>query len=133
MRSEGSKIWDDYDVSIYFFACWIQYRVESYFRRVQDGKQIQVAKYHIAMLAAAQIFPQLCEIYRGNKNPKAYKNLVKHLGCSEWKAEVDGAINVAVNIVKDYFHEKLENDVLIKNDVRYQHVQKGLLEKLRSS
>lgn len=133
LRSEGSKIWDDYDVSIYFFACWIQYRVESYFRRVQDGKQIQVAKYHIAMLAAAQIFPQLCEIYRGNKNPKAYKNLVKHLGCSEWKAEVDGAINVAVNIVKDYFHEKLENDVLIKNDVRYQHVQKGLLEKLRSS
>lgn len=132
LGSEFSKIWDAYDVSIYFFACWILYRVEHYFRRFQDDKKVQAAKYHIAMLAAVQIFPPLYEIYQGNKSPKDYKKLVKYLDNSEWQGQVDDAVNIAVDIVKDYFSEKIENRALLRHDVRYRYNQKELREKLRA-
>ena len=84
------------------------------------------------MLAAVQIFPPLYEIYQGNKSPKDYKKLVKYLDNYEWQGQVDDAVNIAVDIVKEYFSEQLESKSLFKYDVRYRHSQISLQEKLRA-
>ena len=50
----------------------------------------------------------------------------------EWQLKVDDAVNIAVDIVKEYFSEQLESKSLFKYDVRYRHSQKSLQEKLRA-
>ncbi|GAA4799430.1 hypothetical protein FRX94_01000 [Corynebacterium canis] len=137
LRNRASKIWQNFDVSLYYFASWITYKVEAKFRQQKTSvKGITAAKYHICMLTAVQFYPNLKACYaQDDARPQTYSSLAKKLSKTKWDDvhtanHLDSLIETSIKVVREHFAEKLRSKNLIKDDVRALSVQKELLDRL---
>ncbi|WP_157931115.1 AIPR family protein [Mycobacteroides abscessus] len=138
LEIEGSFVWGEYPVEIYYYAAWIIYRIDRYFARTPEYTILKAAKYHIAMVVSALVNPELIAMFedadteaasRALKKPKKFKFRVMDRPLSE---QIEEAIVTAAELAADVFKTPLsEGRSLRKDDVRSRRSQEALLEKAR--
>ena len=135
LEAEGSFVWDDYPVEVYYYAAWIMYRIDRYFARTPESTTVKAAKYHIAMVVSALVNPNLVPIFEsadidgGRKqlrNPKQLNFRVTEKALAD---QIEAAIVSAVDLATDVFKTPLEEGrSLRKDDVRSRRSQETMLE-----
>ncbi len=45
LEAEGSFVWGDFPVEMYYYAAWIIYRIDRYFARTPESTTLKAAKY----------------------------------------------------------------------------------------
>lgn len=138
LEIEGSFVWGEYPVEIYYYAAWIIYRIDRYFARTPEYTILKAAKYHIAMVVSALVNPELIAMFedadteaasRALKKPKKFKFRVMDRPLSE---QIEEAIVTAAELAAEVFKTPLsEGRSLRKDDVRSRRSQEALLEKAR--
>lgn len=138
LEVEGSFVWGEYPVEIYYYAAWIIYRIDRYFARTPESTTLKAAKYHIAMVVSALVNPELVSIFEDAdiegtskklKNPKKLKFRVMEKALS---GQIEAAIVTAAALAADAFEAPLsEGRSLRRDDVRSRRSQEALLEKTK--
>lgn len=134
LTTEDSYVWDGVPVALYFMSAWIVYRVESYFRRrdTLGNQALKAAKYHVAMLVAAQTFPELVKVYDDRNQRKILQAVQQQASNGKWKESIDQSVENAVQVVRNHFTAVInEGRSLRKDDVRARKVQTDLLEAVK--
>ena len=137
LEAEGSFVWGDFPVEMYYYAAWIIYRIDRYFARTPESTTLKAAKYHIAMMVSAIINPELAAVFdRGDlvaigqrlEKPKKLNFRVSDRVLSE---KLEAAIITATERASGVFAAVLaEGRSLRKDDVRSRRSQEALLEKV---
>lgn len=124
-----SYVWGGHPVVIYYFSAWIVYRIESLFRRAgreDDVQYVKAAKYHIAMIAACHLIPELADVFSSSQEPE-HKNIstaARAIEGSSWMDKVDDAVADAAGAVIAYFSASIKTQkALVKDEVRNKSVE----------
>ncbi|QOR46110.1 AIPR family protein [Trueperella pecoris] len=137
LEIEGTFVWGDYPVELFYYAAWIIYKIDRYFARTADCVVLKAAKYHIAMMVSAFVNPKLIDKFQNGNTETQKKELEGKKGRSELQFDVNSgnldkaiedAIPKAMSIAAEYFKGVLlEGRSLRKDDVRSRTHQKELI------
>ena len=131
--SDDSTVWDEklnLTEALFYFAALVIYRVERALVR-PDAAGIKPAKYHIAMMASRIAAPKLEELVASLPvDKKRQKEIEKIIDKGEWASRLNDAVSQAIDIVRNYFSDILEEKSLVKDDVRSKKVQQALYSAL---
>lgn len=139
LEAEGSFVWGEYPVEMYYYAAWIIYRIDRYFARTPDSATLKAAKYHIAMVVSALVNRKFIEIFEDSDTERAAKKLRTPKGLKFRVTEnvlaeqIETEIVTAVDLAAEVFKTPLaEGRSLRKDDVRSRRSQETLLEKVKA-
>lgn len=138
LEAEGSFVWGNYPVEVYYYAAWIIYRIDRYFARTPDSVTLKAAKYHIAMMVSALVNPELVAIFEASDTDAATKKLEKPRKLvfrisDKLSEEIESAIVSAAELASTEFQDVLaEGRSLRKDDVRSRRSQEALLERVKA-
>lgn len=133
---EGSSVWGDYPVEMYYFAAWIVYRTDRYLARTPEHNNVRAAKYHIAMLVSALVTPEIIKVFESDNE---VRKLIKkpnmfNLDKLKLAEKIEKAIPQATNLITEEFESVLEaGRSLRKDDIRAQQHQIRLLERVKAN
>ncbi|WP_433466728.1 AIPR family protein [Spirillospora sp. CA-128828] len=140
LEVEGSFVWGEYPVEIYYYAAWIIYRIDRYFARTPESAILKAAKYHLAMVVSVLMNPEFIAMFEDAdiegtskklKKLKKFKFRVTEKPLSE---QIEVAIVTAAELAADAFKYALsEGRSLRKDDVRNRRSQEILLEKAKAA
>ena len=137
---EGSPIWLNFPVELYYLSAWILYQVDSHFNRNADDSPLKAAKYHIVSLVASTLIPSLCEVHNAVNVDDKVKAVYRVQGdvvqkmqesgvetadgyLSDLTDEIRNLIGRACDVVRSHFVAVVGADgvgrSLRKDDVRY--------------
>lgn len=135
LEAEGSFVWDEYPIEIYYYAAWIIYRIDRYFARTQESTTLKAAKYHMAMVVSAIINSKLvdifeCEDVRDKVNLlKKPKKINFRAADNDLNERIEKAIVTADAFARKAFGSPLaEGRSLRKDDVRSLRGQEEMLK-----
>ncbi|GHD15867.1 hypothetical protein GCM10007147_03740 [Nocardiopsis kunsanensis] len=139
LEAEGSFVWGEYPVEMYYYAAWIIYRIDRYFARTPDSATLKAAKYHIAMVVSALVNHKFFEMFEAStpertakklSSPKGLKFRVTDKALAE---QIETEIATAIGLAAEVFKTPLaEGRSLRKDDVRTRRSQEILLEKAKA-
>ncbi|MFR9728108.1 AIPR family protein [Saccharopolyspora sp. MS10] len=139
LETEGTYVWGEYPVEVYYYAAWIIYRIDRYFGRTPDSTTLKAAKYHIAMMVSVLVNPELFDIFESGETEDIVKRLTKPRGLrfrvsdKKLSEEIEQAIASAISLTREVFHLVLsEGRSLRKDDVRSRKSQESLLQKVKA-
>lgn len=141
LTRKNSFVWGDFPAESYYYAAYIQYRVDCFFNSKRAAKldgvdyvvnSVLPAKYHITMLASAILNPRLIEIFQV-EDADNISSLPAKCDWGLWKDKkrIDDAIEQAVLLVMDYYEPVLQaNGRLKRDEVKTKANQMALLDLL---
>jgi hypothetical protein len=153
LAEEGSPIWLDFPVELYYLSAWILYQVDSHFNRNADDSPLKAAKYHIVSLVASTLIPSLREVHNAvNVDDKVkavhrvQSDIVRKMQesgvesaggyLSDLTDQIRNLIGSACDVVRNHFVEVVGIDgvgrSLRKDDVRYLALSTELREEFDS-
>lgn len=139
LEGEGSFVWGEYPVEMYYYAAWIIYRIDRYFARTPEATTLKAAKYHMAMAVSALVNPQLISTFEAADTNESIKKLKKPKGLKfrvtekSIEEQIESAIVDAANLAAEEFSTPLaEGRSLRKDDVRSRRDQEGFLRKVKA-
>lgn len=149
LTEEGSIIWRDYPVELFYLSAWILYQIESHFRRSSDDSSLKASKYYVASLVALALVPLLKQVHSVTNNEQKVaivsnvgRKIVKSIQGSGGKStdpylagktdEIRSLISKACMTVRIRFSDVLSSEgearSLRKDDVRHSSLYSELQE-----
>lgn len=143
LEIEGSFVWGDYPVEMYYYAAWIVYRIDRHLARNSNYSALKAAKYHIAMMVSCIVNPKFMHLFgtsssnigenlRKSKNNNS-PNKVIDFNVENISKAIESAIESSSKMIQNEFKNILDQGrSLQKDDVRSRQHQQKLLDKIKS-
>ncbi|RPA57515.1 hypothetical protein EF294_18600 [Gordonia oryzae] len=136
LYGKSSFIWNNHPVDVYYFSALIVYRIESLFRRSARDDSIQLvkaAKYHLAMMTAGLLIPELVSVFEEEKEPTdkdidtAAREIERAVAKSDLSDSIDNCVAIAIKSLLQHFAAQVKiGKPLVKDDVRNKSVETEL-------
>lgn len=134
----ADQMWNERNpVGMFYFSALVMYRVDAYFNRMRGANNkvssISIAKYHVAMVAALIVEPELASIYKtdainvGSSELNDIEVFNHPIEIPGIESQIDKAIEKAAETVYEYFEPKIvPGKPLFKDEARKTNVEEDL-------